>query len=398
MDVIVISRYAPLVLPQPMNALPGGDYLKYIPKFMGEENIIAEQHLVAFYSYADNLNIENEDVWMRFFVQSLDGEVRKWFRGLTLGSIDGIESLDDVFLRKLGDKKDFMYYITDFGSLKRQGGYVSNFSKIFNKMYNKIHAEINPTEASTKITYASAFDPNFCLLLKERRDTSRTHMQDASLEVESNVLVVDRLKRKYDRDRGRGIYEASTSGSSTSHPQVDDLTKMVKSMSTEMEKIKFEGKQGYKNVPNTDNRGKFRRQNNNTPQILPRQPRSRDRDDHKIQTPLQNNLVVDEETEEEELDPAIHCIGDTSHFPHLTQSAYEESLIDSQINELSKGEKANSSPNKYNLTSKEKEGKSDVLDQLPREEKHAKVAANNNKGNKSQNPSLIPYPRNERIS
>jgi hypothetical protein len=181
MDVIVAGIYAPIVLPQPMNALPTGDYLNYMPKFTGEEDITVEEHLVAFYSYADNLNIENEDVWMRLFVQSLDGEVRKWFSGLTPGSIDGIEALDDVFLRKWWDKKDFMYYITEFGSLKRkEGEYVSDFSKRFNKMYNKIPAEIKPTEASAKITYASAFDPNFCLLLRERRATSLAHMEDVA--------------------------------------------------------------------------------------------------------------------------------------------------------------------------------------------------------------------------
>jgi hypothetical protein len=102
MDSIVAARYAPLVLPQPMNALHAGDYLKYMPKFTGEEDIIVEEHLDAFYSYVENLNIENEDVWMKVFVQSLDGEVRKWFRGLTPGSIAGIEALDDVFLRQLG--------------------------------------------------------------------------------------------------------------------------------------------------------------------------------------------------------------------------------------------------------------------------------------------------------
>jgi hypothetical protein len=36
MDAIVAARYAPLVLPQPMNDLPPGDYLKYMPKFIGE--------------------------------------------------------------------------------------------------------------------------------------------------------------------------------------------------------------------------------------------------------------------------------------------------------------------------------------------------------------------------
>jgi hypothetical protein len=146
MDSIVVAKYAPLILPQPMNPLPVGDYLKYMPKFTGEEDITAEKNLASFYSYADNLNIENEDVWMRVFIQSLDGEVRKCFRGLAPRSIVGIETLDNAFLRQWGDKKDFMYYMTKFGSLKkREGDFVSDFSKIFNKLYNKIPTEIKPT-------------------------------------------------------------------------------------------------------------------------------------------------------------------------------------------------------------------------------------------------------------
>jgi len=78
MDVIVATRNAPLILPQPMNALRVEDYLNYMPKFTEEEDITAEEHLATFYSYAHNLNIEDEDVWMRVFVQSLDGEARKW--------------------------------------------------------------------------------------------------------------------------------------------------------------------------------------------------------------------------------------------------------------------------------------------------------------------------------
>jgi hypothetical protein len=68
MDAIVAARYSPLVLPQPMNALPIGDYLKYMPKFTREEDITTKEHLSSFYSYEGNLNIENEDVWMRLFV------------------------------------------------------------------------------------------------------------------------------------------------------------------------------------------------------------------------------------------------------------------------------------------------------------------------------------------
>jgi hypothetical protein len=104
-----------------------------------------------------------------------------------------------------------------------------------------------------------------------------------------------------------------------------------------MEKWELEGKPTYRNPQNTDNRG-FRRPGNNVPQALPKEQRSKDMDDQRIQAPLQNSLVAHEEGEEvDELDPEIHCIEETSPFPHLTQSAYEESLINTQINELSKG-------------------------------------------------------------
>ena len=68
MDAIVVARYTRFVLPQPMNALPIGDYLKHMPNFSGEGEVATEENLAEFYAYNDNLNIEHEDVWMRVFV------------------------------------------------------------------------------------------------------------------------------------------------------------------------------------------------------------------------------------------------------------------------------------------------------------------------------------------
>ena len=93
MDRMVAARYAPLVLPQPLIALPSGYYQKYLPRFNGQGETIAEEHWDAFLSYADNLNIEEKDVWMRMFIQSLDGEVRIWFKELLANSITIIEEL-----------------------------------------------------------------------------------------------------------------------------------------------------------------------------------------------------------------------------------------------------------------------------------------------------------------
>jgi hypothetical protein len=357
MDAIIVARYAPLILPQPLNPLPAGDYLKYMPKFSGEGDVTAEEHLDAFYNYADNLNIENEDVWMRVFVQSLEGEVRKWFRGLAPRSIAGIEALDDVFLRQWGDRKDYIYYMTEFGSLKKQEGEsVSDFSKRFNKMYNKIPAEIKPSEASAQISYAGAFDPNFCLVLRERRATSLAQMQDAAIEVESNMLAADRMRNQANTNRRKGKSEASVSGSNTfglsvPDPQMNDLTQLLNVLKEEMERLKTERKQMNRGPQSTESRGGFRRPNNFTPPTMHKE-KDRDRDDQKIQAPFQNNFMTDEEgrkPDQPELE--LHSVEIAPPFPHLTKSAYEESLLDIQLNELSQGDKAGGGRGRYNLRS-----------------------------------------------
>ena len=147
MERILVARYAPLNLPNPLSAMPTGDYLKYMPKFTWEGDFTDEEHLEAFYNYAENINIEQEDVWTRVFVQSLDGQARKWFKELPIGSIAGIEALDDIFLKHWGERRDHLYYITEFSNLKRENGEsISNFRKRFNKIFSKIPTEIKHIE------------------------------------------------------------------------------------------------------------------------------------------------------------------------------------------------------------------------------------------------------------
>jgi hypothetical protein len=224
MQQILAARYVPLILPNPVSSMPTGDYQKYMPKFTGEGDVTAEEHIEAFYSYAENLNIEEEDVWTRVFVQSLDGHARKWFKELPVGSIAGIEQLDDTFLKHWGDRRDFLYYITEFGNLRKQNGEsVSDFTKRFNRMYSKIPAEIKPSDASAKITYSDSFDSELCLLLRERRSPTLSLMQDDALEVESNILASQKLKGNSDRRRSRD--EASSS--SNANPKLDKMVKML---------------------------------------------------------------------------------------------------------------------------------------------------------------------------
>jgi hypothetical protein len=62
MDAIVAAIYAPLNIPQVLYAFPPNDYMKYLSRFNGEGGVTVEEHFNSFYSFADNFNVENEDV------------------------------------------------------------------------------------------------------------------------------------------------------------------------------------------------------------------------------------------------------------------------------------------------------------------------------------------------
>jgi len=99
MAKILAARYTPLVLSQPMNALLATNCCKRMPQFTREGDVTAEEHLTSFYRFAEIWVIENEDVWMIFFIQSLAGDAKDWFNDFPPRYIDGIDALNDSLLR-----------------------------------------------------------------------------------------------------------------------------------------------------------------------------------------------------------------------------------------------------------------------------------------------------------
>jgi hypothetical protein len=99
----VAARYAPLVLPVPLHDLPE-NYMKNLPKFTGEGDLTAAEHINFFDQFADILGLEHEDVYSRLFVQTFEGQVRTWFRGFPAGSILSYD-VRKLFSQTMGGKK-----------------------------------------------------------------------------------------------------------------------------------------------------------------------------------------------------------------------------------------------------------------------------------------------------
>jgi hypothetical protein len=96
-------------------------------------------------------------------------------------------------------------------------------------MYGRIPNEIKLIDASTKITYANEFDSEFSLLLREIRSTTLFSMQEVAIEVESNILALDILKTRYDKETKKQREDSPTSSnSSTYDPKLEEMTKTLK--------------------------------------------------------------------------------------------------------------------------------------------------------------------------
>lgn len=91
------NRYAPHALPANLNTMPV-DYKTKIKQFGYDGAYTASQHIQWFKDFCDLEEVDNDDVKMRLFAQSLKTNVKDWFKGLTTGSITGIENFYTIFL------------------------------------------------------------------------------------------------------------------------------------------------------------------------------------------------------------------------------------------------------------------------------------------------------------
>jgi hypothetical protein len=103
------STFDPLsfvAFPDYPHDLPAHKWLKRIPLFAGRLGESVEEHLDKFLQVVSDFEVEHEDVVMRMFVSTLEGEARAWYKSLPDASIDGWDSFQGKFIERWSDKQD----------------------------------------------------------------------------------------------------------------------------------------------------------------------------------------------------------------------------------------------------------------------------------------------------
>ena len=119
--------------------------------------------------YFDRQEIYNETVKLRMFSQSLGGEARKWFKGLTPNSINDLPAFHQLLLNKWEVKRNPLQILFKYNDLKRNvGESVQDYCTRFNSVYNALPPNMKPPLGLALVKFPEGFNPYMAYQLRER--------------------------------------------------------------------------------------------------------------------------------------------------------------------------------------------------------------------------------------
>ena len=148
---------------------------------------------------------------MRLFVNFLNGEARKWFKGLPNDSINNWEELETQLTQRWGEKRDHVYSLTEFNAIKKNyNENMNDFIKRFNKLFNSLPTEMKPPPVGARVVFAGTFESDFSFTLRERRSATLEKIQTDALEIKANMTATGKTQEKYSiQEKGKAKEESS---------------------------------------------------------------------------------------------------------------------------------------------------------------------------------------------
>ena len=101
MEAILARRFAPFNFsavagfPHPIPTMTEWGY--FLPIFRERKEDNPADHLIKFHECMDMLGLQHEDVRMKMFLYSLDGDAREWHFSLPPSSISSLKDFHTVF-------------------------------------------------------------------------------------------------------------------------------------------------------------------------------------------------------------------------------------------------------------------------------------------------------------
>lgn len=115
-----------------------------------------------------DFEIAHEDVHMKLFVQTLEGDARDFFSFLPTCSISSWNELNSTFMTQFGERISSDSFGNFLKIQIRNGGLVLEFNIRFTKVLNEIPENCRPDDQVCLVVYLDAFGKMMSYLLRDK--------------------------------------------------------------------------------------------------------------------------------------------------------------------------------------------------------------------------------------
>ena len=121
--------------------------------------------------------IDEADVQMRLFSQTLTSDVQEWFKAFPANHISDLENFQSLFIDRWERKKNPLQILSKYENIRRAPNeIVQDYCTRFNSIYNAIPANIKPPPDLELIKFPDDFDVDMSYQLRERNPETLEQM------------------------------------------------------------------------------------------------------------------------------------------------------------------------------------------------------------------------------
>jgi hypothetical protein len=168
-------------------------YKKWLPRFTGNDGVIAEDHMGNFWAFFQlhPISDDAEDLVMKLFSATLHGNARKWYDGLPNASITSMDQLEETFLKRWNIKiEDIHMLIKKLEHMKQtQNETVREFTTRLENLLHQIPRSHHPKDKYLADLYTNALSVHLGFLLSKKRPRTIQEAYHMAIQIEANISL-----------------------------------------------------------------------------------------------------------------------------------------------------------------------------------------------------------------
>jgi hypothetical protein len=164
-----------------------------LPRFAGSDEDCPKSHMRRFWKFFQHFPVsdEAEDLVMKLFSASLDGEARRWYDDLPAASIDSMEHFERVFLaRWTMEMEDIQSLLKELEDVKQaESETVRDYCARFRKSLYQIPHDCRPEDKYLIYLYTNGLQVHLSFLLNKRKPKTLPEAHKMAMQIERSLFM-----------------------------------------------------------------------------------------------------------------------------------------------------------------------------------------------------------------